>query len=32
MVWICGGADGEGQMLLEGKPGEERKKGRPRLK
>jgi hypothetical protein len=32
MAWACGGVDGEGQVLVEGKTGEERKKGRPRLK
>jgi len=32
MAWVCGGMDGEGQMLLEGKPGGERKKGRPIFK
>jgi hypothetical protein len=32
MAWVCGGVGGEEQMLLEGKPGGERKKGRPRLK
>ena len=26
MAWVCGGMDGEGQMLLEGKPGGEWKK------